>query len=71
MHQTRLLSSKFAYYRDEIVRQLKERGYEFCGWGLFNAADFGVPQARLRPILVAMKPEYVIHFRWLGPEAHR
>ena len=64
-----LLSAKFAGYRDEIVRELKELGYEFCGWELFNSADFGVPQARLRSILVVMKPEAAIHFRWPEPEA--
>ncbi|MBB3662604.1 DNA (cytosine-5)-methyltransferase 1 [Prauserella sediminis] len=66
-----LLAKKFDGYRDEIVRELKELGYEFCGWELLNAADYGVPQARLRSVLVAMRPEAAVHFIWPEPEARR
>ena len=66
-----LLGRKFDGYRDEIVRELKELGYEYCGWELVNAADYGVPQARLRSILVAMHPEAAVYFRWPAPEARR
>lgn len=66
-----LLSRKFDGYRDEIVRELKELGYEFCGWELLNSADYGVPQARLRSILVAMKPEAAVHFIWPEPDGRR
>jgi DNA (cytosine-5)-methyltransferase 1 len=66
-----LLSSKFDGYRDEIVRELKELGYEFCGWELLNSADYGVPQARLRSILVAMRPEAAVHFQWPEPNTER
>jgi DNA (cytosine-5)-methyltransferase 1 len=66
-----LLGKKFDGYRDEVVRELKELGYEFCGWELLNAADYGVPQARLRSILVAMVPEAAVHYRWPGPKARR
>ncbi|MGH8524337.1 MAG: DNA cytosine methyltransferase, partial [Gammaproteobacteria bacterium] len=50
-----LLSRKFEDYRVEIVSEFKELGYDYCGWELLDAADFGVPQARLRAILVLMK----------------
>lgn len=66
-----LLSSKFDDYRDEIVRELKELGYEFCGWELLNSADYGVPQARRRSILVAMRPDAAVHFRWPEPKVKR
>lgn len=64
-----LLASKFSGYRDEVVRELKELGYESCGWELLNAADYGVPQARLRSILVAMRPEVAVHYAWPVPNA--
>ena len=41
-----LLGRKFEDYRAEIVVELKEMGYEYCGWELLDAADFGVPQTR-------------------------
>ncbi|MFT4189025.1 MAG: DNA cytosine methyltransferase [Aeromicrobium sp.] len=63
-----LLGSKFADYRDEIVRELKELGFEHCGWELLNSADYGVPQARRRSILVMMRPEAAFHFRWPNPQ---
>jgi DNA (cytosine-5)-methyltransferase 1 len=66
-----LLGKKFDGYRDEIVRELKELGYDFCGWELLNAADYGVPQARLRSILVAMQPDAAIHYVWPEPKAKR
>lgn len=66
-----LLGRKFDGYRDEIVRELKELGYEFCGWELLNAADYGVPQARLRSILVVMRPEAAVHYIWPEPKARR
>lgn len=59
-----LLGSRFDDYRGELVRELKELGYEFCGWELFDSSDFGVPQARLRSILVVMEPDAAVHFRW-------
>ncbi|WP_415648168.1 DNA cytosine methyltransferase [Stackebrandtia soli] len=62
-----LLGKKFDAYRTEIVSNLKKLGYEFCGWELFNAADFGVPQARLRSILVAMRPDAAQFFEWAKP----
>lgn len=66
-----ILGRKFDGYRDEIVRELKELGYDFCGWELLNSADYGVPQARLRSILVVMRPEAAVHYRWPKAKARR
>lgn len=66
-----LMARKFEGYRTEIMAELKELGYELCGWELVNAADYGVPQARLRSILVAMVPDAAIHFRWPEPQTRR
>lgn len=62
---------KFDDYRAEIVTELKELGYEFCGWEVLDAADFGVPQTRPRAILVVMRPDAAAHFRWPEPNAKR
>jgi DNA (cytosine-5)-methyltransferase 1 len=66
-----LLGSKFDDYRAEIVSELKELGYEYCGWELVNSADYGVPQARLRSILVVMRPDAAVYFRWPEPNPRR
>ena len=66
-----LLARKFEDYRAEIVSEFKELGYDFCGWELLDAADYGVPQARRRAILVVMKPDAALHFRWPEPQSHR
>lgn len=59
-----LLGRKFDDYRAQILVELKEMGYEFCGWELLDAQDFGVPQSRPRAILVVMVPEAAAYFRW-------
>ena len=66
-----LLGRKFEGYRADILADFKELGYEFCGWELFDSADFGVPQSRPRALLVLAKPEVAIHFRWPTPNARR
>ncbi len=66
-----LMSRKFEGYRADILADLKELEYEICGWTLVNAADHGVPQARLRSILIAMVPEAAVYFRWPEPAARR
>lgn len=62
-----LMGRKFEGYRAEIMAELKELEYEVCDWTVVNAADYGVPQARLRSILIAMKPEAAVYFRWPEP----
>lgn len=66
-----LLSRKFEDYRAEILSEFKELGYDVCGWELLDAADYGVPQTRPRAILVVMRPEASMHFRWPEPVSRR
>ena len=66
-----LLGRKFEGYRADVLADLKELGYEFCGWELLDSADYGVPQSRLRAILVVAKPDVAMHFRWPVPSARR
>lgn len=65
-----LLASKFDRYRESIVHQLAQLGY-VGEWRLLNSADFGVPQARLRTVLVAMNPADFMHFEWPEPTARQ
>lgn len=66
-----LLGRKFEGYRADILADFKELDYEFCGWELFDSADFGVPQSRPRALLVLARPEVAIHFRWPTPNTRR
>ncbi|MBZ0199043.1 MAG: DNA cytosine methyltransferase [Ignavibacteriaceae bacterium] len=63
-----LMDKKFASYRESILSELKELGYE-CDWKLINASDYGVSQLRPRAILIAMKPQYFKFFKW--PNKHK
>ncbi|MFI5770088.1 DNA cytosine methyltransferase [Streptomyces sp. NPDC051658] len=66
-----LMQSKFDGYREEIIRDLGDLGYE-CDWRELQAGDFGVSQLRPRSILVALKPEYWKYFdvdSWYLPPA--
>ncbi|MER5275173.1 DNA (cytosine-5-)-methyltransferase [Streptomyces sp. NPDC002809] len=66
-----LMQSKFDGYREEIISELRELGYE-CDWRELQAGDFGVSQLRPRSILVAMKPKYWKYFdvdNWYRPPA--
>ncbi|MGG5173889.1 DNA cytosine methyltransferase [Pseudarthrobacter sp. J1763] len=58
-----LASSRFAGYREKIMRELGEMGY-LPGWQLFYSSEFGVPQLRPRFILVAVKEKYGKRFAW-------
>lgn len=66
-----LLGRKFESYRADTLAEFKELDYDFCGWELLDAADFGVPQTRPRAILVFAKPDVAVHFRWPSPNAKR
>jgi len=46
-----LAGTKFSSYRTNILKRLSKLGY-FCEWKVINAVDYGVPQYRLRFILV-------------------
>jgi DNA (cytosine-5)-methyltransferase 1 len=62
-------TEKFSGYRRRLLSDLSELGYQ-ASWRLLQASDYGVPQLRPRFLLVALRGEYVPHFRWpeaLGP----
>ena len=58
-----LFDPKFSNYREEIKAKLKNLGYN-CVWKLAQADHFGVPQQRVRTILIAMEEKYLVHFIW-------
>ncbi|MCU0450703.1 MAG: DNA cytosine methyltransferase [Bernardetiaceae bacterium] len=58
-----LLDAKFAPYRQHILDQLAQMGYQ-GHWRLVNASDYGVSQLRPRAILVALKKGYSDYFEW-------
>ncbi len=58
-----LSQARFASYREQVLRQLGDLGYQ-ADWQVLNACEFGVPQLRPRFILVAMRPDAYPHFEW-------
>lgn len=58
-----LASAKFKEYRDELLKRFSKMGYE-AEWRVLQASDFGVPQLRPRFILVALRPDDLMHFMW-------
>lgn len=58
-----LLDNKFTGYREEILNELAELGYQ-CTWKIVNASNYGVSQLRPRAILIAMKKKYFPFFKW-------
>jgi len=56
-------SKKFQAYREGLMHSLSQIGYD-CGWRVFYACDFGVPQLRPRFILVAVRRPYSKRFKW-------
>ena len=59
-------TSRFAPYRRRLLSDLSELGYG-ARWRLVNAAGFGVPQSRTRFVLVALRPQHMHDFAWVGP----
>ena len=49
-----LLSTSKGWFKDEIINTIKELGY-FVNYGVLNASDFGVPQARERAVFICCK----------------
>lgn len=49
-----LLISSNGWFRDEIVQSIEKLGYH-VEYGMLNASDFGVPQARERAIFICAK----------------
>ncbi|MBA3979875.1 MAG: DNA (cytosine-5-)-methyltransferase [Alcanivorax sp.] len=62
-----LLESKFASYREGIVKSLVRLGY-VGEWRLLQASDYGVPQLRPRAVLVALQTQYADFFSWPEPD---
>jgi len=58
-----LSQARFASYREQVLRQLDDLGYQ-ADWQVLNACEFGVPQLRPRFILVAIRPDAYPHFEW-------
>ena len=54
-----LLSASNGWFRDEIVSTIKKMGY-FVDYGVMNASDYGVPQARERAIFICSKSKKVM-----------
>ena len=62
-----LASARFSSYRERLLNQLTNMGYE-CFWTLLNASDFGVPQLRPRFLLISLLPPFSRHFHWPEPQ---
>jgi DNA (cytosine-5)-methyltransferase 1 len=58
-----LASSRFSSYRQSILEELDEMGYD-SDWKLLESASYGVPQLRPRFILVAMRRKHFKKFSW-------
>lgn len=60
-----LASARFTPYRESILEELREMGYQ-ADWQLLFSSEFGVPQLRPRFILVALKSLKFEGFKWPG-----
>ncbi len=58
-----LASAKFKDYREDLLKRFSKLGYE-AEWRVLQSSDFGVPQLRPRFILVALRPDDMMHFAW-------
>lgn len=61
-----LASARFRDYRQQIVDELVQLGYE-VDWQPHFSSEFGVPQLRPRFILVAMRTRHFRKFEWPRP----
>lgn len=61
-----LAAARFSGYRQRVLDRLTQLGY-VADWRLLQASDFGLAQLRPRFVLVAMKPEDAVYFRWPEP----
>lgn len=53
-----LLSTSAGFFRDQIIKIVKEMGY-FVDYGVLTATDFGVPQTRQRAIFICCKSKLI------------
>lgn len=65
-----LAAPRFSAYRQRILNRLDRFGY-VGEWRLLTSADYGVPQLRPRFVLVAMRPEDHLYFKWPDLESRR
>jgi site-specific DNA-cytosine methylase len=61
-----LATSHSAGYRDQLISEFAELGYE-VSWSVVHAANYGVPQPRPRCVLVAIMPPWSRYFHWPPP----
>lgn len=53
-----LLSTSAGWFKNQIIKKVHEMGY-FVDYGILNALDFGVPQARQRAIFICSKKKKI------------
>lgn len=53
-----ILNSSNHYFRDEIIKEIKNLGY-IVNYGVINAKYYGVPQSRERAIFIASKTKFI------------
>lgn len=53
-----LLLASDGWFKDEILRTIRELGY-YVEYGVLNAADFGVPQSRERTIFICSRSKNI------------
>lgn len=54
-----LLSTSAGWFKNQIVNQVQAMGYQ-VDYGVLNASDFGVPQARQRAIFICSRGEKIM-----------
>ena len=62
-----ILDPRFAAFRDDLVRQFSELGYQLQ-WSLLDAKDYGVSQSRHRVVFVALPEKELRNFSWPLPD---
>ena len=53
-----ILNSNNHFFRDEILKEIKELGY-IVNYGVLNAKNYGVPQNRERAFFIACKTKFI------------
>jgi DNA (cytosine-5)-methyltransferase 1 len=62
-----LMHRKFATLRSAIEDDLHTSGYQFS-WRVIDSAQYGLPQARRRAVLIALKTGEFVRFNWPLPQ---